>query len=160
VRHTQLTSPRPQQFRCAAHGPTGTTADDARPRLRFDVGTRGVCVCAVLHVRVRRVRWCVCGVRGQLTIDRTRVVAGLTDYKRYLATNAAGTARIAELTAAAVEAGHEPHAFLANPIGPCACATRVVRVVLNRAGGMTRRRRNLSYFRRLPHLSQALGPGL
>ncbi|ELR11214.1 hydrolase, NUDIX domain containing protein [Acanthamoeba castellanii str. Neff] len=56
-----------------------TTADDARPRLRFDIG--------------------------------------LTDYKRYLATNAAGTARIAELTAAAVEAGHEPHAFLANPIG-------------------------------------------
>lgn len=67
------------KFRCAAHGPTGTTADDARPRLRFDIG--------------------------------------LTDYKRYLATNAAGTARIAELTAAAVEAGHEPHAFLANPIG-------------------------------------------
>jgi hypothetical protein len=53
------------------------------------------------------------------------VVAGLTDYKRYLATNAAGTARIAELTAAAVEAGHEPHAFLANPIGPCALPWRV-----------------------------------
>jgi hypothetical protein len=47
VRHIQLTGPRPQQFRCAAHGPTGTTADG--PRLRFDVGTRCVCVCACVR---------------------------------------------------------------------------------------------------------------
>ena len=57
------------------------------------------------------------------------MVAGLTDYKRYLATNAAGTARIAELTAAAVEAGHEPHAFLANPLGPCGHCHAACRVV-------------------------------
>jgi hypothetical protein len=80
---------------------------------------------------------------GQLTIDRMRAVAGLTDYKRYLATNAAGPARIAELTAAAVEAGHEPHAFLANPIGPCALPCRVScrvvgRVVLCRAASVVR----------------------
>jgi len=57
------------------------------------------------------------GTATESVDHRLRFDIGLTDYRDYLGTNAAGENTIAQLAAAAAEAGHDRHAFLANPVG-------------------------------------------